>query len=150
MGAISDFMEADHAHLDKLWNDFLREKEDPIRATKLFNKFREHLLLHLKLEDTLLFPRLDQYLGMEDSFGPTEQARRDHAAIVRLLSFIEEAGLENDMERINIAGDHLNKALLKHREREREIHYPVSDSFVGDAEWSQMLAKIYGNNLIEI
>lgn len=151
MNIVSSFMDADHAYLDKLLAMFLSEQKNPGQARKLFQNLRGHLLVHIELENDFLFPRFDQFIGIELGSGPTAIAIRDHDEIIKLLEIVEEAFLINDTEKILESSKWLHQALKKHRSRENKIHYPVSDHFVKPEEWQEVIKKFYGaklNNLL--
>ncbi|OGY88306.1 MAG: hypothetical protein A2458_01505 [Candidatus Kerfeldbacteria bacterium RIFOXYC2_FULL_38_9] len=143
MGIISDFMDADHARLDKLWINFLQETQDPDKAFELFKQFQGHILLHMKLEDDFLFQRLNEYLKIEDHTGPTALAQRDHQGLIKLLSLVEKTFLTKEIEKITLTARHLHQALQKHRQREKNLHYSVCDAFISPQEWQIVLKKYY-------
>ena len=147
LGFITKFMNNDHAYLHDLWVEFSNEKQNPIHLKKLFRKYKRHLLLHIKLEDKFLFPRLNKYLGIDKKSSLTNIIDQDHRKIEKLLALTEKAVLSGDLIKITTTGSHLDCALKKHQEREAEIQYPVSDAFVGQDEWEQMLDKVYGKIL---
>ncbi|MFA6427357.1 MAG: hemerythrin domain-containing protein [Candidatus Magasanikbacteria bacterium] len=141
---IQEFMDADHAHVDHLWSDFLAEKHNPQKALELCKKFYSHIKKHIDIEDNVLFPRFDEFTGLSTEEGPTYIARRDHTSILKLIKQVEDACTRNDVGEIERVAEHLGKALHKHRERENLIQYPVLDSFIPDEEWSTILEHIYG------
>jgi len=147
MGIVSNFMNTDHAYLDKLWQEFLDEQSDPALSGELFERFKKHLLLHLKLEDDFLFPRLGKHLLLEESFSLAAAASHDHKTIIKLMDFVKNAILANDIRKVILAGRHLHRALDKHRLREIEIQYSVCDTFIKPEEWELMLSQIFGDYL---
>ncbi|MDD5032392.1 MAG: hemerythrin domain-containing protein [Patescibacteria group bacterium] len=146
-GLVSNFMDADHAYLDKLWVGFLGEENNPESSSELLKRFKRHLLLHIELEDNFLFPLLNSHINMGINPGLLAMAKRDHRNIIKLLAMVEEAGLGRDIREIKAASRHLHRALEKHRLREDEIHYPVCDFFVEPEEWNSALSRIYGKRL---
>lgn len=146
MGFVTRFMDADHIYIDQLWVEFLAEKENSIKAAQFFDKFQTHIQKHIHLEDTVLFPRFDVYTGLSDKEGPTVLARRDHEAITKLMAAVKSACEIRNMKEIQRLGEHLQRALFKHRERENKIQYPVLDSFISEDEWSHILERVYGTS----
>jgi len=146
-GLVSNFMDADHAYLDKLWTKFLNEENNSEGSSNLLKRFKRHLFLHIRLEDDFLFPLLNSHISMGINPGLLAIAHRDHRNIIKLLAMVEEASLGEDIKKIKIASRHLQRALQKHRLREDEIHYPVCDFFIEPKEWSSALFKIYGQRL---
>ncbi|MFA6027436.1 MAG: hemerythrin domain-containing protein [Patescibacteria group bacterium] len=143
MNLVSKFMQTDHNHLDKLWSLFFDNINDTNNSSKHFQQFKKNLLLHMKLEEDFLFPRLSEYLGFEKKSGLTEQVRRDHGTILKLLSFVEQADLAHDFEKTKMMGENVYSALKKHLAREQKIQYPVSDSFIKPDEWHKMLDEYH-------
>ncbi|MFA4834284.1 MAG: hemerythrin domain-containing protein [Patescibacteria group bacterium] len=146
-GLVSNFMDADHTYLDKLWTKFLGEENNPEKSSNLLKRFKQHLLLHIRLEDNFLFPLLNSHINMGVNPGLLAMAIRDHRNIIKLLVMVEEASLGGDIGKVKITSRHLQHALKKHRRREDEIHYPVCDFFIEPKEWNSALFKIYGRRL---
>jgi iron-sulfur cluster repair protein YtfE (RIC family) len=144
MNFISTFVEAEHARLDQLLNDFLAELKDINKASILFQQFNMQLLLHMKLEDDYLFPRLSEYLEMDTDSGLAQRARQDHLVIRRLVSFVEEACQLNELKKIVVSARNLQQSLIRHHAREKELQYPVSDHFIPREEWDLILIRVYG------
>lgn len=143
---ISQFLDKDHNYLNKLWQDFFSALNDLEKAEQLFQKFHKHHFLHIQLEDKFLFPRLSEQLQLGENSGIIQLASADHRAIVKLHKFVAEAFVSGDKEKVISSSKNLDAALKKHREREMELHYPVSDRFIALAEWEEMIVKVYGKN----
>ena len=138
-------MNKEHAQLDDLWLNFLELCEDLeafTRTSELFDKYKTMLLVHMKLEDEYLFPRVSQHLGFEDDAPLIARARDDHKVLLKLLALTEEAFLKQDIERILLVGNNFKQASIKHHERESEIQYPVSDKFISEDEWLEILVSV--------
>lgn len=135
---ISEFMDKDHVYLNILLTHFLEEckkTESLLKVRKLFEKFKRNLLTHMELEDEVLFPRLSACLGFEVDCPLTRRARNDHAKILKLTDLIEKALEKQDAKKVFSVGDNLKHAIEAHHDREKEIHYPVSDKFIKKVEW---------------
>jgi len=150
MPKILDFMNKEHDELDELCLLFLEavEKGEPVnQQAKALSDFKENLLLHMKLENEYLFPRLSASLGMEKDSAIAEQARNDHGGLIKLLGLMETAFQENNREGTLYHGKNLARALKTHHAREDEIQYPVSDRFISEEEWQGILKSVYGDNV---
>ncbi len=147
MNFISKFMDTDHSYLDALWLIFLEHSQNLDRSLYFFHRFKKHFLLHIRLEDDFLFPRLSQYLKFGPKSALVALASKDHRTILKLLAFVEEAIAAKNFAKVKIFVRHLAKALSKHRAREMKIHYPVSDYFIPLEEWKQMIKKIYRKDI---
>lgn len=147
MGIILTFMNADHAKLDRMLDDFLAAEINSGKAKKYFADFHDYIRLHIKLEDTVLFPRFDAYMGMTEGIGPTIVARRDHGNIIKLLLDLRKHSEADDKEKIQYVSLHLHRVMKKHHDREKEIQYPLTDMLIEPAEWQRILQEIYGDKL---
>jgi len=147
MKIVSSFMNADHAYLDELLLEFLAEKYDFKVAVKKFKDFQKHILFHIELENDFLFPKFNEFTGLESKNGPTFIAMRDHEVIIKMIKKIEEAVILGNIKDILKNGKRLFNVFQKHKLREQKIHYPVGDFFVSIGEWQKALEKIYGDEL---
>lgn len=140
---ITKFMIDDHKYLDKLWSNFMLEIDNTQKAEGLFLKFYEHINMHMELEDTILFPLFDSYVGLENGVGPSVLMQRDHSTISKLLNEVKDNFSNNDFSKAKLNGMHLHRALEKHRERESKMQYPLFDRFISTEEWKEVIKEIY-------
>ena len=82
---------------------------------------------------------------MEKNSAIAEQARNDHEGLLKLLGLMEEAVQKQNKESILYHGKNLARALKTHHAREDEIQYPVSDRFINEEDWKNILTSVYGN-----
>lgn len=150
---VSKFMSTDHAYLDKLWLDFLMtadsiplpmSSENKRQVLKLLLTFKRQLMLHIEIEDKFLFPRLNKNLSVHNNSGLTIIASQEHHKIIKLLHLVEQNIRLNNIAQAVILAGNLGHALTKHHNKERNIQYPLSDSFITESEWYGILYKIYG------
>lgn len=140
MKTISDFMKKEHDKLDVLWEIFFQEKNFK-QTLPLLNKFKQHLSAHMKLEEEFLFPYVSQLIGFPSESNLTKLVKKDHKAILKLLEFVDHACRGEDQTLLCLHRQNLHRALREHRKREEKIHYPVSDFFVKEKEWKNMLQQ---------
>lgn len=133
-------MRMEHAHLDKLWEKFSVE-EDKEKSKKLFNKFRKSLLKHIKLEDDILSPILNECLVIEKETGPSAANYHDHENIVKLLYKLETAFNSNDKKLIEYTKTHFKHALEKHLGRKDAMNYPLFDTFISPEVWKKIISR---------
>ena len=150
MNHVSMFMDADHQYLVRLLDEVIAEKIDSQRAKNIFAIFSIHLEKHILLEDQILFPRFDEYIGVKKGMGPSVIAKRDHENILKLLDQVKQAFENYNLQKIHYAGHHLYRALTKHHEREGQIQYPLSNKFIPEDEWKSILFTIYGVKIYSI
>ena len=146
MKTVSQFMDEEHAILNRLWQEFLLEDNNIEQAQALFQKFSKYLEQHIILEDTILFPRFNEHLGFNSGEGPVAVLVRDHENIKKLLKDIELAGEVRDLSQVILIGDNLKRLLDKHLERESEMGYPVCDTFITPDEWQKLVERAYEDN----
>jgi len=143
-------MEADHTYLGELLQIFLAEDKCIEEISQKFQNFQNHLFVHIELENNFLFPCFDKFTGIKPENGPTAIAMRDHKNIVELLKIIKENCASKDIEKVRKIGARLNNIMQKHGIREKKIQYPVSDFFVDQDEWHEVLKKTYGQELEKV
>jgi hemerythrin superfamily protein len=148
MPHIVKFMDIDHSYLSFLWEDFIKEKSDFNQARKYLEKFEKHLLLHMELEDEHLFKRLDNHIGTVENSGLIATTKEDHKIIIKLLGLIKEALQNGNREKLVITAKNFNKALVKHKNKELELQYPVSEAFIEPKEWNEIILSIYGKEML--
>ncbi len=137
---VSDFMNKEHEYLDQLWAKFFDKNSLEIDET-FFADFKKRELEHIRFEDEFLFPALNEYLGIAQDEGLASLARRDHGGIVKLLEMMERAMQIGELDALEMSARNLDNILQAHRKREQEIHYPVSDNFVSQDEWENIIEK---------
>lgn len=143
---ISEYMNAEHAALDMLWLNFLSvcNNSDQIEsAKKLLLEYKEKIVLHMKLEDEYLFPRISLHLGFDGNAPIIARALADHGVLLKLLNLAEEVFINQEKEKLLRTGNNFMQAIIKHHERESEIQYPVSDKFISEDEWAEILGSVY-------
>jgi len=148
MQTVSQFMDEDHARLNKLWEEFLSEKKQIYVAHERLNKFTNHLEKHILLEDTILFPRFNAYIGFEGDEGPVGILSRDHDNIYKLLEGIRLVIMSNNLAQVLREGNNLKKLFDKHLEREFQMGYPICDTFVTPDEWKKLVEGVYGEEYL--
>jgi len=143
---ISKFMDKEHAFLDEVWDLFFQAPVESLELKNLFEHFQKNILVHMEVEDNVLFPKINEHLGIDLDSGLTAYAKKDHLGIKKLLSFLGPAILNGKTDKILEIRKNLDVVLKKHRDREREIHYPVSDLFITEEEWRQISGKLRHEN----
>jgi hypothetical protein len=150
ISTVSEFMNADHAYLDKLWSNFMSAGDGAKEGVKLFFKFNQHIKLHIKLENDFLFPKFNDYLGFTAGMGPTVKLYRDHDSILKLLGEVEKFFQSGQTSKIIDVKNHIQQKLIKHRKRENETEYPVCDNFINPKELEKMVTAVFGTNKVHL
>jgi len=132
-------MNEDHAFLDNLWAEYYASEKSQAASGDLLERFYQKLQRHIRLENLFLFPRFNQYLGFGDNDGPIPILIRDHRNILRLLARLEKVLNEGNYHDAHLISANFQKLMIKHRQRENEMGYPVYDSFIDLGEWKSYL-----------
>jgi hemerythrin-like domain-containing protein len=142
MQLISEFMSADHAKLDRTFEEFQRQQSrDMAKAKLLFDQFMAGLQGHIIQEEELLFPIFEKRSGMTDG-GPTAVMRMEHG---KIKGFLEEmnarllAGISENLDELGVA---LLELLISHNQKEESILYPAIDRMVTDEDRKKLLGDM--------
>ena len=139
---VTDFFQTDHRRLDAIFDRF----KDAVRGRKFeeaasaFREFRLGLTRHIRAEEEILFPVFEDKTGMRDA-GPTAVMRMDHKDIKELMDKIVNAADAKDEKTAVDCAEALFNILVDHNMKEEHILYPETDSFLSDAERSQVIKK---------
>jgi hemerythrin-like domain-containing protein len=128
-------MRLEHEHLDKLWYDFSVEENDE-ESKKLFKTFTVYLLKHMSLEDEILAPIFNKYLGIEE--GQTTVMKEDHKKLLKLLEKVKNSLESKTTEKATYNKTHFGRALMKHHKREDVMQYPLFDNFISQKDWEEI------------
>jgi len=142
MQLISEFMSADHAKLDRIFDEFQQlQSHDLAKAKLLFDQFMARLQAHIIVEEELLFPIFEKRSGMTDG-GPTAVMRMEHG---KIKGFLEEmnarllAGVSENLDELGVA---LLEQLASHNHKEENILYPAIDRMVDDNDRTKLLGDM--------
>lgn len=131
MKTITDFMAADHTACD---NEFARAEEaaladDWSEAESAFNKFRDDMAHHFKMEEEVLFPALKSAGGPA---GPVHVMLMEHAQIKELLKQMAEAVAQKNASSYGGLSETLLIVMQQHNHKEENILYGMADDILAD------------------
>jgi hemerythrin-like domain-containing protein len=132
MESIRDLMTDDHRRCD----DCFAAVEQAIdsgaweRAGISFSRFREAVLRHLAVEESVLFPAFEARTGMRA--GPTEVMRGEHAQMRELIAAAEVSLLNKDAEDYSGNAETLLIMTQQHNMKEENILYPMCDQHLAE------------------
>jgi hemerythrin-like domain-containing protein len=130
---LADYFSKDHAHCDALWAAFEQAVEvAPEEAKERWEAFRKATLLHLALEEELLFPSFEQARG--SSAGPTQVMRMEHERMRGVMNDLDDAVRRGDLEQALDQGDTLLLLTQQHNQKEEAILYPMAETLL-QAQW---------------
>jgi len=139
---IQRFMGADHRRIDRLIEMFSAHKgSDLTQATVLFTRARAALLRHIRWEEELLFPALEDKTHLHET-GPTIVMRQEHVhikAVMEQITGVLEAGAS---ARLETAEQELTGTLAVHNRKEEMILYPMINKSLSASERSEFLDKL--------
>lgn len=136
MKTILGFMESEHRNLVRQWREFFDEK-DRKKAKTLLKRFTNSLLLHIHLEDGALSPTFNDYLKIDTGTGPTAVMHDEHKDLLKLLDKVREADEAVNEKLLMYAGNHFERALIQHQDREEKTHYVFFDRIISQKEWEE-------------
>lgn len=139
--SISQELAADHARLDRLFDDACSHvgAGDFGEAGAAFEQFATGLAHHIAVEERALFPAFDARAGVP---GPTTVMRLEHRAIERAIALLWASLRAGDAGRF--AGDaaELAALVMAHNLKEERILYPRSDAALDERERARVLAEL--------
>lgn len=127
MGAIRDFLAADHHRCDEL---FARAEQAAAaadwpaceRETRAFRMALEH---HLAMEERVLFPEFEAHTGMTQ--GPTSVMRGEHEQMRGLSAQMTEAAQNRSRDEFLGQAEMLLILMQQHNLKEESVLYPMTD-----------------------
>jgi iron-sulfur cluster repair protein YtfE (RIC family) len=136
---ITQFFEADHQRLDKIFSTFQQADMLSPQAIELFSDFKRGLLKHIDWEESFLFPEVEEAAGFPPNAGPTHVMRIEHFQIKECLELIENK--LNNQQDSSLVQDRLLDILAEHNMKEERVLYPMSDQSIDQQIAIQIIAK---------
>jgi iron-sulfur cluster repair protein YtfE (RIC family) len=132
MSAIASAMSGHHSRCDDLFAAALAKvsQESWDDATSEFKRFHDEMELHMRGEETVLFPAFESTTGIQA--GPTIVMRQEHDRMRPLLTQIEMALGARDPERVDGYTSTLLILMQQHNLKEENILYPMIDAALHD------------------
>jgi hemerythrin-like domain-containing protein len=132
---ITDALLGEHAVLYELFN-YMRDtalESDDVQEVRAAVAVLERLLLaHARIEEELLFPRLEPYLGQ---MGPLAVMRDEHREIDNLL---DAAGQESDLGALRSLIGRLLALAHGHFQKEEQVLFAMARRFLDDATLTEI------------
>jgi hemerythrin-like domain-containing protein len=158
---ISDLLGADHSRLAELWDETLAHvktcelshetlytlgKESLAGPTDRLAQFIMGLRRHIRMEEELLFPFLEERAGLPTGAGPTAVMRVEHRQIEAALGELEEVLPSGSCATIiqTVEGQpvHLTVLLSNHDAKEGNILYPLADRIASADEVRELVSAM--------
>lgn len=140
MQTIIEFMAASHKACD---NEFARAEEEVLaenwaEAAPAFERFRQDMALHFRMEEEILFPALQAGGGPA---GPVQIMLMEHAQMNDLLEQMAGALSARDAQNYGGIGETLLIVMQQHNHKEEQILYPIADHILA-AHREALLARM--------
>lgn len=141
-----EYMQSDHRRLDAIMCQCkeLVSSGDLRGAADQFERFREGLMRHIKIEEGLLFPAFETATGTPRQGGPTGVMRIEHEEIIRLLGLMRTV-FESETPAViefETLCSQLESNLHEHNLKEEQIIYPGTDRALSPEALHELIGKI--------
>ena len=124
---IKDFMTQDHRECDNLYAPVEEaiSKGDFEKALELFVPFKEAMLRHFAMEEEVLFPKMEEFLGGGE--GPIYVMKMEHAQIRSILDQMGEAIEAKNQQKALGFGETFMIMTQQHNMKEEQILYTMAE-----------------------
>ncbi|BAF70526.1 hemerythrin domain-containing protein [Nitratiruptor sp. SB155-2] len=131
---IKEFMTEDHRACDNLYAPVEEAigQGDFEKALELFTPFKEAMLKHFAMEEEVLFPKMEEFIGGGE--GPTYVMRMEHAQIRSILDQMGEAITAKDKQKALGFGETFMIMTQQHNMKEEQILYTMAENLPLDKE----------------
>ncbi len=124
---IKDFMTQDHRECDNLYAPVEEaiSKGDFEKALELFIPFKQAMLRHFAMEEEVLFPKMEEFLGSGE--GPIYVMKMEHAQIRSILDQMGEAIETKNQQKALGFGETFMIMTQQHNMKEEQILYTMAE-----------------------
>lgn len=140
-GGPKAFFEGDHRRCDALWSEVERGVDAGEGEAEAWTAFADAMERHFRMEEEVLFPRLEERTGMPPGAGPTAVMRAEHTQMRGLIAEMDRVAQRADWEELADHGDTLLMLTQQHNVKEEGILYPMADQVLGGA-WASLWAAL--------
>jgi iron-sulfur cluster repair protein YtfE (RIC family) len=131
MTNITDFMASNHEACD---NQFARAEEAALagnwsEAESAFNKFRDDMARHFRMEEDVLFPEFSSAGGPA---GPVHVMLMEHAQMKELLAQMADAVAQKNAKNYGGLAETLLIVMQQHNHKEENILYGMADGILAN------------------
>ncbi len=124
---IKDFMTQDHRECDNLYAPVEEaiSQGDFEKALELFVPFKQAMLRHFAMEEEVLFPKMEEFLGSGE--GPIYVMKMEHAQIRSILDQMGEAIEAKNQQKALGFGETFMIMTQQHNMKEEQILYTMAE-----------------------
>jgi len=118
---------ADHSRCDQIFaeTEELISDENWVQGGARFLDFNNAMLHHFDVEETVLFPRVEE--GNAMAGGPVQMMRSEHEQMRDLLRIMSDAVERQDQDDYLGYAETLLIIMQQHNTKEEQILYPMAD-----------------------
>ena len=131
---IKEYMTTDHRECDNLYaplEEALNNKDFEM-ALKLFVPFKNTMLKHFAMEEDVLFPKMEEFMGGGE--GPIYVMKMEHAQIRSIIDQLGEAIEAKNLEKALGLGETFMIMTQQHNMKEEQILYNMAEQLPIDKE----------------
>jgi len=124
---IKEYMTKDHRDCDLLYAPLEEAlgKGDFEKALELFVPFKKAMLDHFAMEEEVLFPKMEEYIGGGE--GPTYVMKMEHNQIRNILDQLGNAIENKDQQKALGFGETCMIMTQQHNMKEEQILYSMAE-----------------------
>jgi iron-sulfur cluster repair protein YtfE (RIC family) len=137
-----EFFTLKHRQCDGRWADVVTAADAGAAdaVAESWGAFRSELLVHLKMEEEVLFPAFEVATGMTDG-GPTFMMRSEHDQMRGLVEQMDVSADGGDHGELTDLGDTLLILIQQHNQKEEHMLYPMAERALA-ADWAKILERL--------
>ena len=137
---IKEFMTQDHRECDNLYAPLEQaiSAGDFEKALELFVPFRDAMLRHFAMEEEVLFPKMEEFIGGGE--GPIYVMKMEHDQIRSIINQLGEAIEAKNRDKALGFGETFMIMTQQHNMKEEQILYTMAEQLPFDKE--EVLAKM--------
>jgi len=127
MQSILEYMSGEHARCDEYFSSAEQyvAEENWEQASSQFDKFRDELEIHFRMEEQILFPQFERATG--NAGGPSAVMRMEHAQLRELLQALATLVEEKNKDGFLGTSETLLILMQQHNMKEEQMLYPMTD-----------------------
>lgn len=143
--SIEETLGAAHDSVLQAWDGFLKAVQSCDRETlrARFSEFEVLLSRQIKLEEEILFPKLEAEAGKLES-DPTVPMRLEHRAVEAALDRLAARIRAEDCAALHEQPAQFSPLLRNHLNREKNVLYPVADLVIPAQGRAEIVSRVHG------
>jgi iron-sulfur cluster repair protein YtfE (RIC family) len=139
---IAGYLAEDQRRLDALLASCLAAARaaDFEVARTVFRHFEAAFLLHMKVEEQVVFPVFEDRTGLQ--WGPTMTLRGEHRALRHAVAGLQEGLALANLRLVETGASELEKLSPDHEGKEANVFFPMTDRLLGPGERAALVERM--------